>query len=426
MDKLTFIDLFAGCGGLSLGLMQAGWQGIFAVEKNESAFSTLKQNLINPQKDYKYNWPLWLPQKNTTVRRLLKNYGKEIERLCGRVDLVAGGPPCQGFSSRGVRRKGDSRNSLYKDYTNFVKLIQPNFLLIENVKGINVEFGEKSNKGNKKTGRPTKSFARRIADALDKIGYETKWQLVKAVEYGVPQFRPRYIMIGVNRNLTDGLGISGKPSEFFESFSKYRRDFLKKKGLDLKEFVSVSEAISDLETEGRTRIDCVDSSGFEQIFYNGPKTIYQQIMHGKMNGDSPNSLRLVKHREKTLKMFRNIMNSCRPGVSLCNEEKTKAGLNKHRIVWLHSDNPSHTLTTLPDDLLHYSEPRILTVRECARLQTFPDWFEFKGNYTTGGKRRKKDCPRYTQVGNAVPPLLAEALGLTLIKLHIGMNHLVTN
>jgi DNA (cytosine-5)-methyltransferase 1 len=74
------------------------------------------------------------------------------------------------------------------------------------------------------------------------------------------------------------------------------------------------------------------------------------------------------------------------------------------------------LTTLPDDIIHYSEPRILTVRECARLQSFPDWFEFRGKYTTGGERRVHECPRYTQVGNAVPPLLGEAIGKALIEL----------
>jgi DNA (cytosine-5)-methyltransferase 1 len=84
-------------------------------------------------------------------------------------------------------------------------------------------------------------------------------------------------------------------------------------------------------------------------------------------------------------------------------------------VPLDGAKPSHTLTTLPDDLLHYSEPRILTVRELARLQSFPDWFEFRGKYTTGGKRRRHECPRYTQVGNAVPPLVAQALGNVLME-----------
>ena len=85
------------------------------------------------------------------------------------------------------------------------------------------------------------------------------------------------------------------------------------------------------------------------------------------------------------------------------------------MVILDRNKTSHTLTTLPDDFLHFSEARILTVREYARLQSFPDWFDFKGKYTTGGSRRKDECPRYTQVGNAVPPLLARYLGNLMLK-----------
>jgi DNA (cytosine-5)-methyltransferase 1 len=100
-------------------------------------------------------------------------------------------------------------------------------------------------------------------------------------------------------------------------------------------------------------------------------------------------------------------------VQLSKEDRERLGLSKHCTVPLDPSMPSHTLTTLPDDILHYSEPRILCVREYARLQSFPDWFAFKGKYTTGGDRRVRECPRYTQVGNAVPPFLSECLGLLL-------------
>ena len=92
------------------------------------------------------------------------------------------------------------------------------------------------------------------------------------------------------------------------------------------------------------------------------------------------------------------------------------GNKKTSVVVLHPNRPSHTLTSLPDDLIHYAEPRILTVREYARLQSFPDWFVFRGKYTTGGEKRVLECPRYTQVANAVAPFVAEALGLTLGRL----------
>ena len=105
-----------------------------------------------------------------------------------------------------------------------------------------------------------------------------------------------------------------------------------------------------------------------------------------------------------------VLDYCTKGKSVSKYELEKLGTKKRSFTPLHPDLPARTITTLPDDLLHYSEPRILTVRENARLQSFPDWFEFQGKYTTGGKRRKFECPRYTQVGNAVPPLMAEALG----------------
>jgi DNA (cytosine-5)-methyltransferase 1 len=90
------------------------------------------------------------------------------------------------------------------------------------------------------------------------------------------------------------------------------------------------------------------------------------------------------------------------------------GLNKQRIHPMSPTEPAPTITTLPDDVLHYEEPRILTVRECARLQSFPDWFRFRGKFTTGGNMRTKECPRYTQVGNAVPPHLGMMIGLAIV------------
>ena len=132
-----------------------------------------------------------------------------------------------------------------------------------------------------------------------------------------------------------------------------------------------------------------------------------------MNGAPPNSLRLVNHREETRRRFSTILETCRRGIQLSRQDRERLGISKQCIVPLDGDKPSHTLTTLPDDLLHYSEPRILTVREYARLQSFPDWYEFKGKYSTGGDKRIKECPRYTQVGNAVPPFLGEAIGKVL-------------
>jgi DNA (cytosine-5)-methyltransferase 1 len=126
------------------------------------------------------------------------------------------------------------------------------------------------------------------------------------------------------------------------------------------------------------------------------------------------SMRLVNHTATVKQRFSLILDECRRGVNLSEADRERFGMLKHRTLPMSAALPAPTLTTLPDDVLHYSEPRILTVREYARLQSFPDWYQFKGKYTTGGDRRKKDCPRYTQIGNAVPPLLAEGVGRALM------------
>ena len=132
-------------------------------------------------------------------------------------------------------------------------------------------------------------------------------------------------------------------------------------------------------------------------------------------GLAPNSLRIANHQAATKEYFKKVQSICRPGYCMSVSERKRAGTKKHSTTVLAPHLPAPTITTLPDDIVHYSEPRILTVRENARLQSFPDWFAFQGKYTTGGKQRKQECPRYTQVGNAVPPLLANAIGQMLYR-----------
>ena len=116
----NYIDLFAGCGGLSLGLKNAGWNGIFAIEKNKDAFETLRYNLLTNSSHF--NWPDWLPKTNHDIYDVLENYEEQLKQLQGTVDLVAGGPPCQGFSLAGKRIETDKRNNLVHAYIEFVKL----------------------------------------------------------------------------------------------------------------------------------------------------------------------------------------------------------------------------------------------------------------------------------------------------------------
>lgn len=412
--KGKFIDLFAGCGGLSLGLILSGWKGLFAVEQDSLAFNTLKFNLLEGDSlcPHKYEWPGWLERSPIEISHFIEKHGKDLAKLKGKIDLLAGGPPCQGFSLAGRRKSNDPRNRLFKHYVELVELLEPPLLLLENVKGISMAFRRPA-KGASRNKRPSKPFSEHIKKSLEDAGYQVFTRLVRAMEIGVPQFRPRYIMLAIRRDL-----LQVRPNfDPFHDFDKRRKEFLKAKGLPLHRAVTVGQAISDLETKGKDLIDCVDSAGCKQIRYTHPRTNYQRLLHGGLNGTAPNSLRLANHRDETRKRFKQIISTCRHGIQLCEKDRKRFGLKKHCVVPLDANQPSHTLTTLPDDFLHYSEPRILTVREYARLQSFPDWYEFKGKYATGGDKRLRECPRYTQAGNAVPPFLAEFVGLLLLNLN---------
>lgn len=395
MAQHSFIDLFAGCGGLSLGLKKAGWNGLFAVEKSVDAFKTLKHNLIDKNVVSSFIWPEWLPCKEMTTSDLIENYSANLKKLKGKVDLIAGGPPCQGFSFAGRRNPNDPRNRLTEEYIQIVELIKPKFLLLENVKGFKAAFKQNGSE---------KVYAEVVQEKLDKIGYKVFSQMCSASTFGVPQPRARFIMIAIRKDL--------KAKELpFSLLEKFLPEYRKSKGLHKQNDTSVKEAISDLEMAGSKIIPSVDTNGFDQIQYIKRKlTAYQKLMRENCNNNSPNSLRLARHNPETLKKFAIILKDYPKGKSLKKEELIKLGTKKQCFTPLHPNMLSRTITTLPDDLLHYSEPRILTVRENARIQSFPDWFEFQGKYTTGGARRKDECPRYSQVGNAVPPLMAEALG----------------
>lgn len=140
-----------------------------------------------------------------------------------------------------------------------------------------------------------------------------------------------------------------------------------------------------------------------------------------MRGDVPDSHRFANHREGTVSRFRELLADNVGNQNISDVLKEKYGVKKNCFSVLDANIPSPTLTSNPDDHIHYQEPRTLTVREYARVQSFPDWYEFKGPYTTGGDLRKIEVPRYTQIANAIPPLFAEQVGLTLKQLLTNLN-----
>lgn len=396
--RYAVIDLFSGAGGLSLGLYQAGWHGLFAIEKNAFAFETLKYNLIDNKKHF--DWPEWLPLMPHDINEVLKNYSRQLKDLNGTVDLVAGGPPCQGFSMAGKRVKDDVRNQLVFSYIKFIKIVQPKMLLFENVKGFTYAF-------NKNKRNDVDSYSNKVISALEGLGYNVKPHVIDFSEYGVPQRRKRFILVGIRKDI-------GSPDMFEDMLQKNRDSFLNKKGIGAT--VSLKEAISDLLRTNGT-MPTPDRKGFLSGKYGGEElSNYERLMRGDYpcNHEVPDSHSFARHSADKLNCYKRLLTDCPiRGKRIDGKARAEWGIRQRGITVLDPDAVSPTITGQPDDYLHYSEPRIMTVRECARIQSFPDWYEIKKKYTTGGKMRRIEVPRYSQVGNAIPPLFAEQAGIVL-------------
>lgn len=401
-----YIDIFAGCGGLSLGLHNAGWKGLFAIEKSPDAFKTLEYNLIKNKNHFE--WPKWLPQEALEINHVIDNYSNQLKKLRGKVDLVAGGPPCQGFSMAGRRKESDQRNHLVLKYIEFINLVQPKILFFENVKGFTQEFKKNKEKG--------EVYASLVEQKLDELGYYVKGQLVNFGGYGVPQKRTRFILVGVRKDLKKSSHelVAG----FFKRLEANTYSFLESKHLTVE--TNLNDAISDLLSSNGKEI-CPDNPSFQSGMYSlKPFTEYQKMMREGIENTIPDSHRFAKHRQDIEQKFNDIIqSSTQKNKDIDQTIRDRYNIKKHTIIPLDHQAKAPTITTLPDDYIHYCEPRILTVREYARIQSFPDWYQFRGKYTTGGKLRTQEVPRYSQIGNAIPPLFAEQAGLKLKELING-------
>lgn len=390
---MKYIDLFAGSGGLSLGLHNAGLTGVFAVERNKDAFETLKHNLIDKKKHF--DWPKWLEKKNWDIHELLKKHKANISGLHGSVDLIVGGPPCQGFSMAGKRKNDDMRNKLMYSYIHFVELVQPQMLFFENVQGFTVDFRSDNN---------TRNYSSILVDNLKKLGYFVDFKVINMSDYGVPQNRKRFILFASKNQ--------EQSQHFFELLIENRNSFLEQRQIALP--VTILNAIGDLN-QRNGEIASPDTKGFMNGVYGDVNSAYQQLMRKDISNTAlPDSHRFAKHRPKTIDLFDRLMVATEKQIRITPQMNLVEGLKKRGVTPLKENSVCNTVTSIPDDYIHYSEPRIMTVREHARIQSFPDDYEFKGPYTTGGERRKIDVPRYTQVANAVPPLFAEQVGNVLL------------
>jgi len=403
---LNYIDLFAGCGGLSLGLHNAGWKGLFAIEKSPDAFKTLKHNLID--KLNHFDWPEWLKKNGEPTEldiiSVLRKYKDELSALKGKVDMVTGGPPCQGFSSNGKRNEDDKRNKLITHYLQFIELVRPKILFFENVKGFTMEFVKNKSKGQK--------YSIYVIDKLEELGYDVSGDIIDFSQFGVPQKRNRFILVGVRKDIAKKNKIVAE--DFFQKINSNKKSFLISNNLSIN--TNLEDAISDLLMSNGTE-QSPDTKNFKAGKYSNPKTAYQKYLReGLQKSTVADSHRFVNHNKLIIERFEGFLKTERRNVTISDQTKNRLDLKKRTQVPLDGKKPAPTITTLPDDYIHYSEPRILTVREYARIQSFPDSYEFKGKYTTGGKRRIQEVPRYTQIGNAIPPLFGEQSGIILKEL----------
>jgi DNA (cytosine-5)-methyltransferase 1 len=414
MSKLKSIDLFAGCGGLSLGLEQAGFETVFVNELHPDAMKTFLQN--RPKTDLGNSKNHVLDIKTLTKSKdSLRSFGDYIKREHGEIDLVCGGPPCQGYSGIGHRRTFELEkremptNHLYKEMAKVVTAVAPKMFLFENVRGLlNSRWTPEGEKG--EIWRDVQKSFKNISVKVGRqeYHYQIGFKLVFAKEYGVPQNRPRILMVGLRDDID------------FE-FSKIDSA----RGL-LPEGFGDAPDLTDLFSD---LLDPKWRSRSETPFYlKDPVTDIQrslrELPNGKLmkKGDPLTDQEYSNHSDAVIAKFQYMIDhDSEIPESMRTKKFSQKVLPK---VW-GKNGPSITATSLPDDYVHYAQPRVLTVREWARLQMFPDWYQFAGKRTTGGRRRAGDpdagdwtreVPKYTQIGNAVPVGLAKEVGLHFKKI----------
>jgi DNA (cytosine-5)-methyltransferase 1 len=341
-SKPKVIDLFCGCGGLSFGFIEAGYNVVLGIDNWKDAIATF-ENTHNNAKGL--------------VADLFIETPKEISSKTGikKVDLIIGGPPCQGFSIAGKRIIDDERNKLYKSFVDFVKFYNPSVFLMENVPNI-VSMGQGIVKET-------------IIKDFEKLGYKVVCKVLLASEFGVPQNRKRAFFIG----------------------TKNKEEFIFPLPINQKTVTS-KEAISDL-----TENTISDGTKYK----TEPKSDYQKMI--RKGSNSIFNHEITNHNEQTVEIISLVPDGG-------NYKNLPEHLHKTRnvnIAWtrLNSKKPSFTIDTGHRHHFHYKYNRVPTVRESARIQSFPDKFIFLGSKTS----------QYKQVGNAVPPLLAKVLAKEIKK-----------
>lgn len=341
VKKINVIDMFCGCGGLSLGFIQSGYNVLLGIDNEESALNTFREN---------HNGA-----KGINMDLFDDNFVYEIEKQIGdeKIDVIIGGPPCQGFSLTGSRDEDDERNKLYLSVYKAVKYFQPEAFLIENVPGIATMYKGKAKE--------------HIMELFLDLGYDVKFDILLAADYGVPQMRRRAFFVGLKNGTFDFPEKTHTPETY----------------------VTCGDAISDLPP-------LIDDLGMESVEYPTlAKTKYQEDMR-------ENSKYIYNHiATNHTDHVKNVISQVPEGGNHKDLPPGVGDSRKFNEAWTryHSKKPSKTIDTGHRNHFHYKYNRVPTIRENARLQSFPDNFKFYGTKTQQNR----------QVGNAVPPLLAKVL-----------------
>jgi len=337
--KIPILDLFSGAGGLSLGFEMKNFETIFAIDNSIDAIETFNFNRS---------------QKTGLNIDITNITDEEIHGKFNHIKGIIGGPPCQGFSLAGDRIIDDERNQLYRDFFRFVKILKPDFFLIENVSGI-LNLGGGYIKDD-------------ILKRSKSLGYRVSFKLIDSSMFGIPQRRKRVFFVAIKKSL-----INGKKDFLFPEPNKLT--------------ISSFEALNDLPKPS------IIESRLKYISL--PNNHYQRYL--RKNSLFVENHVISNHNQETISLISKI----KQGQSIKNLSDSDRGGRKYSSLLrrMDSSKPSNTIDTGHRTYFHFKENRIISVRESARLQSFPDNYIFKGSKTS----------QYRQVGNAVPPLLASRI-----------------
>lgn len=347
MNTLQAIDLFCGAGGLSYGFQEEGYHISLGVDSVQIALETFKKNHTNSE-------ALLLDLHESESINLIVNHCK-----IKNTDVIIGGPPCQGFSLTGTRNENDKRNTLFRSFLTLAEHIKPKAFVIENVPGIMTLYN-----GKVKT---------EILKKCNEMGYNCTVKLLYAPDYGIPQIRKRVFFVALKKQY----GVFEFPEP------THKED----------EYIGCHDAIGDLP-------DLENTLGDDILNYTQEPFSEYQIMMRK-NCDLLYNHVGTKHTDHVIETISYVPEGG-------NHKDLPQGMGETRKfneAWTryHSQKPSKTIDTGHRNHFHYKYNRVPTVRENARLQSFPDDFIFLGNKTEQNR----------QVGNAVPPLLGRVIAKQL-------------